>query len=198
MKSRVAAAGYRRCGQVYGRSQKSLPTAIYHVSVNPMVSKLMVFDTAGNPTTGAAKFPVVQEGCGEKRILNVWAWVQTSAGCQNLPSPRPSLAIAPFLPGTTRADPQLQKDAVSYAWIAAGGVDATCKSGHVAETEFLEQENVALPGAKGTPWRELWTLVWCVNRIQVPIRFIPDRTGTTISTGPNTAIKVLPLGSKAP
>ena len=103
----------------------------------------------------------------------------------------------PLLPGGTHADFVLQKDAVKFAVQALatvpGGREANCQIGYVADTEFVERENVTLPGAKGPSWRELWTLASCTQEMLVPIHFIPDSTGTSISAGPNTAIKVVPL-----
>jgi hypothetical protein len=103
-----------------------------------------------------------------------------------------------MLPGTTHAGPVLQRDAVGYAVqvVAAvpGGNDPNCKIGYVEDTEFVSQEDTAIQGGKEPPWRELWTLVSCVQKMQVPMAFIPDATGTSISAGPNKAVKVIPLG----
>jgi hypothetical protein len=63
----------------------------------------------------------------------------------------------------------------------------------IEDTEFVSQESTAVQGGKGLPWRELWTLVTCVQKMQVPMLFVPDATGTSISAGPNKAVKVIPL-----
>jgi hypothetical protein len=85
--------------------------------------------------------------------------------------------------------------AFTAASVAAGSSVENCPTRHVADTEFIEQETVVLEGARGSSWRELWTLVSCTQMIQMPMRFIPDRTGTAISAGPNTAVKIFPLNT---
>ena len=100
---------------------------------------------------------------------------------QVVPKPK-TLSTAPLLPGTTHADPLLQKDAVTYVVIAAGGSEKDCDANFIEQTEFLKSGGKPLDGAKGSPWDELWTLRGCSHKAQVVVHFIPDRTGTTIST----------------
>jgi len=99
------------------------------------------------------------------------------------------VGAAPLLPGTTPADPLLQKDAVAIS--AVGGVPTECQSLYVADTEFLDHEGSALEGSHGAAWRALWTLAFCTGRAQVPLRFVPDGKGKRIMIGP-TASKVAP------
>ncbi|MFI4866159.1 MAG: hypothetical protein ACHQDB_03525 [Steroidobacterales bacterium] len=110
---------------------------------------------------------------------------------------KPISGIEPLPPGTTHADVALPKDAVKYALQAlatvAGGREANCQLGYVADTEFLQQEEATAPGGKRPAWRELWTLASCTQKMLVPVHFIPDAAGTSVSVGPNTAIKVMPL-----
>lgn len=141
------------------------------------------FDGAGAMIGGAWKQAVGEKGCGVGRLLNVLAWV---------PKPK-TLGTAPLLPGRTRADPQLQKDAVGFAVIATGGREANCNIGYVADTTFLGQTGAPIAAGKGPPWREVWTLVTCTKKFEVPMQFIPDATGTTIVAGPHNAVKVSPL-----
>jgi hypothetical protein len=132
-----------------------------------------------NGITGGAWQRVVQEeGCGVKRTLNVLAVIQ---------SPK-TLTTMPLLPGTTHANPQLQKDAVKYAVIAAGGREPNCNIGYVANTEFLNSDG----NAQRAPWRELWTLNSCTKTALVPMRFIPDKNGTVIVAD---SAKILPRDS---
>jgi hypothetical protein len=149
--------------------------------------KPVSFDGSGTIVSGAWKQTVEEQGCGESRILNVMVVAQ---GVGNL-------AVVPLLPGDTHADPVLQHDAVRYAVQALatvpGGREPNCSVGYVADTKFLSQEGEALQGAKGPPWKELWTLESCTQKMLVPMRFIPDPTGTSISAGPGTAIRIVPL-----
>jgi hypothetical protein len=82
--------------------------------------------------------------------------------------------------------------------MAAHLPEVNCGTAYVADTAFIKQDNSALPRAKEPPWRESWTIITCTRKIEVPIQFIPDATGTTISVGPNTAIKETPLDRKGP
>jgi hypothetical protein len=167
--------------------QNPCPSAQYNIETKYFPYTPPVLDSAGQITSGAWKQVVEGQGCGTKRVLNVLVWAQEAKG----------LSMMPLLPGASRADLALQKDAVKFVVQALatvpGGREANCKIGYVADTEFLEQENTILPGAKGPSWRELWTMVSCTQKALVPVHFIPDSTGTSISAGPNTAIKVLPL-----
>jgi hypothetical protein len=175
---------------VAGRStvilQNPCPTAQYVLEKKISFYKQPSFDRGGKLVDGAWKQVVDEEGCGVRRILNVLVFAQGQ-----------SASVEPLLPGTTRADPILQRDAVKFAVQAAAtvseGREVNCQIGYVADTEFIEQESVTLEGAKGPSWRELWTLVSCAHKMQIPVHFIPDSTGTSISAGPNTAIKVIPL-----
>jgi hypothetical protein len=128
------------------------------------------FDGAGAPTSGAWRQGVREEGCGAHRLLNVLAFVK---------GPK-TLVLAPLLPGTTHADPLLQRDGVHYAVLAAGIPEKNCSIGYVADTQFQQSETPPATGGIGAPWKELWTLVSCARTVQISMRFIPDSTGTQI------------------
>jgi hypothetical protein len=167
--------------------QNPCPTMQFRVGNKFVPVKPVSFDAAGVIIGGAWKEFVQSEGCGRTRLLSVLV----SVGAPN------ELSTMPLLPGNTHADPLLQKDAVKEAVMAVaatpGGREPNCKIGYVANTEYLTQENEVLPGAKGPGWRELWTLASCTQKMLVPMHFIPDSTGTTISAGPNAEVKVIPL-----
>lgn len=167
--------------------QNPCPTAQFKIANKFVPIKPASFDSGGAIVGGAWKQIVQAEGCGRTRLLNVLVSVE---------GPN-KLSTMPLLPGDTHADALLQKDAVKYAVVALatvhGGREANCQIGYVANTEYLEQEKEILPGAKEPAWRELWTLTSCTQKMLVPMHFIPDSTGTTISVGPGTEIKVVPL-----
>ncbi|MGO9801970.1 MAG: hypothetical protein ACLPTM_10095 [Steroidobacteraceae bacterium] len=167
--------------------QNPCPGAQYSIEKKFVPYNALSVDDAGNVLGGAWKQTVDEQGCGVSRVLNVMLVAQ-GAG---------KLAAVPLLPGATRADPVLQKDAVRYAVqvtaAAPGGREPDCTVGYVADTEYLGEEGETLPGAKGRPWKELWTLQSCTQRALVPMQFIPDATGTSISAGPNTAVRIVPL-----
>ena len=145
------------------------------------------FDATGALVSGSWKQSVDEQGCGATRTLNVMV-VSKGLG---------KLAVVPLLPGGTRAEPLLQQDAVKYAVQALatvpGGREPNCKVGYIADTQFLGEEGQALPGSKGPAWKELWTLESCTQKMLIPMRFIPDSSGTSITAGPNTAIRIVPL-----
>ena len=151
-----------------------------------------VVDAAGKVTAGAWHQVVDEKGCGATRVLNVLVVARAAD----------TLDVIPLLPGSTHASPQLQKDAVRYAVEAVatvhGSQEPNCKVGYVADTEFVAYESETLPGAKGPSWREVWTLASCTHKALVPMHFIPDPTGTTITAGPNTAVRLVPLTATAP
>jgi hypothetical protein len=134
--------------------------------------KPMAFDDSGLPTAGAWKQSVAEKGCGQNRLLNVLLWLDPKANSM------------PLLPGTTRTDPILQKDAMPYAARAAQWPEKNCKTGYMENTEFLKETGDPLEGARGKPWDELWTLASCTKKAKVTLHFIPDKTGTTIHTSP--------------
>jgi hypothetical protein len=156
--------------------QNPCATAQYSVALKPFVLKPMVFDSVGHPTAGMLHFPVKEEGCGITRILNTLIWVQGPG----------TAGTSPLAPGSTHADPVLQRDAGQRAFTAAVTAvppDAACNVKYLADTEFLDRENEG--SSTPTPWREKWTIVICNKRIVVPVKFIPDQagTGTTVVAG---------------
>jgi len=132
--------------------------------------KPVAFDSAGHPAAGAWKQSITEKGCGQDRLLNVFFWLD----------PNHSIRAMPLFPGTTHADPVLQKDAMSQAAMAAQWPEKDCKTGWMENTEFLKETGAPLDGVKGKPWDELWTLASCTKKAQVTMHFIPDKTGTTI------------------
>jgi hypothetical protein len=165
--------------------QNPCATARFAVQKTAVPYQAPNFDDTGALIAGSWKQSVDEEGCGTMRVLNVMV-VSQGLG---------KLAVVPLLPGGTRADPILQQDAVKYAVRAlatvAGGREPNCKVGYVADTQFIEEETQTLAaGAKSAAWKELWTLQSCTQKMLIPMSFVPDSSGTSISAGPNTAIRI--------
>ncbi len=161
------------------------PSARFSLTGPVVVFVRPEFDSAGDIAKGSWKQTVEEQGCGAKRVLNVLAVVR---------APK-TLATMPILPGTTRAGPQLQKAGVQFAAEAAttAGVRARgCTGGYMADTRYLRQDGAPVDGAKDPPWSELWTLVMCERKAEVPMRFIPERAGTRIVAEP---ARVTPIKS---
>jgi hypothetical protein len=172
--------------------QNPCPSAHYAIDNKLFIHTAPTLDSSGRIVGGEWRHAVHEEGCGQTRVLNVLVRAQGQS----------TLSTMPLLPGTTHAGPVLQKDAVKYAVQTVigvpGGYDPNCKIGYVEDTEFVSQESTAVQGGREPPWRELWTLVSCVQKMQVPMLFVPDSTGTSISAGPNNAVKVIPLLPSGP
>jgi hypothetical protein len=167
--------------------QNPCASAEYAVEKKLAIYRQPAFDSTGKVVAGAWKQLVDEQGCGARRLLNVVVIAQSSGG----------YAVLPLLPGTTHADPVLQRDALRFvvqaAATAPGAPTADCPRPYVADTEFLGQDATAAAGTKEPAWSERWTYVACTKRLEIPVRFLPDATGTTVSAGPSTAITVTTL-----
>ena len=135
-----------------------------------VVSGPVRVDERGRPQSGSWIEHVTMEGCGRTRQLNVLAMVRAPG----------MLATVPLLPGTTRADPLLQKDGALYAFTAA--VDPRkCEPVFIADTAYVGPLGQAslVPGKPG--WSERWTVSRCGEPVAVDMGFMPDATGTMIT-----------------
>jgi hypothetical protein len=145
-----------------------------------VLRKPIAFAQDGTPNAGAwvESFPV--RGCGNDTILHVNFAADESG----------KLNVFASLPGTTRADLILQHDAVAYAFIGPRLRVKDCAQMFVTNTRFEALEPLPVPdaSAKTKPlpkvtaraWREVWSVSGCGRRFDVPMRFIPDETGTQI------------------
>lgn len=140
------------------------------------ILKPVSFGTDGRPNAGLWRqdFPV--SGCGNDTVLHLYF----TAGADE------KIRALIGVPGTTRGDLTLQRDALMYAKIGATHVVKDCKTFYVKNTKFeafgLVKPATSDPGpaARFRPWWETWTLVGCDRTVDVPIDFVPDAKGTTI------------------
>ncbi|MBB6250388.1 hypothetical protein [Nitrospirillum iridis] len=164
------------------------PGAQATVSTDVAVFQPLVFDAAGQLQTGIWRQQVTLAGCGVTRTLNVLGWKQAGQ----------AISMGALLPGGTHTDVLLQRDAIGQVdqllKTAPNTSEPGCAREYVADTRFVDREAAPVAGGKSPPWREVWTLHTCTKRIEVPVRFIPDATGTTIVAGPQNAVTVAPLG----
>jgi hypothetical protein len=133
------------------------------------------FGPNGLPNAGAWKeaFPVA--GCGNDTTLNFFFRASKDGKINTFIG----------LPGTTIADPLLQKDAMTEALAATARPEIKdCKSLDVINTEYLQETAAAMEGSKGPSWDELWTFSGCAVKMQATLHFMPDKTGTSIHTSP--------------
>jgi hypothetical protein len=140
------------------------------------VLKPIFFGADGLPNAGSWKqqFPV--SGCGNDTVLNVYV----SAGADE------KINAVVGIPGSTRADLTLQRDAELYANTWATMIAKGCKSFDVTDTKFegfgLSKPAAPDPGPDNhfRPWRETWTLIGCGITIDIPVEFVPDAKGTQV------------------
>lgn len=155
----------------------SLPTCanLTDGDVSVTLQQEVSFDAKGLPRSGAwwGHYPI--KGCGTERIINILFRAEPSG-----------VRFLVTLPGRTRANIVLQRDALTYAFIGAGTKVADCKDMEVADTAFdgfgLSAGDKSAP--ETGPWRETWTVAACGKMLAVPMEFIPDATGTTINQRP--------------
>ncbi len=164
---------------VNGPGVQGCTAANYTVGDSIVIVAPVQTDAAGKVVAGTWREQVRESGCNADRVLNTI----TTAG------PNGALDTRPLLPGSTIADPQLQRDSVKYAAGAMGAMPTGCDQGGVLDTRFVGQEGQppgAVPPANGPvrPWTEIWTLQACAKRAVVEMRFTPDATGTDIRATP--------------
>ena len=130
-----------------------------------------IFDDKGQPQSGRWIEHVSVEGCGRPWRLNVLMTV-TKPG---------ALATVPMAPGTTHADPVLQRDAATFAFVAARIDPKGCKPIYLADTAYdgASPEPAKIPGKPA--WSEIWTVAQCDRKAAVAMTFTPDSGGVAIA-----------------
>ena len=153
-------------------------TATY-AAQDPVEIQPMKFNELGGPLSGEVKVPVKEDGCGASHLLNVYIWVEREN----------SIAVTPMLPGTSRAEDVLQKQAYAYALQAAGGPEPNCPIAYVDDTRYVGEQGKPEKGAKASPWKEVWTLQSCGWKAEVPVMFTPNTSGIKVTAGPKKDVK---------
>jgi len=91
------------------------------------------------------------------------------------------------VPGTTIADPILQRDALGFLAqrdFSAAGAEGTCDARKVIDTEVLQPlQGAAVKGERpiGGQWVERWTLDRCGMPVRYVVRFSTTQKGTTFT-----------------
>lgn len=89
--------------------------------------------------------------------------------------------VLPVFPGDSFASPALQHDALVSVASAMTVKGARCVP-EVLDTVLPQ----GVPATAGAPWNETWTVRSCDQSYRVPIRFVPDATGTGFDIDPKT------------
>lgn len=121
---------------------------------------------------GALRQSVLVEGCGGRGLLNFMV----------LPAPGGGERVAPMFPGTTITEPTLQRDGLRQAIVAAKAVAPDCDGFTVNGTRFDGPRDLPARGGKvAQPWKETWLLGACGRSVAVPMEFVPNERGASIS-----------------
>ena len=132
----------------------------------------------GAPISGMWKETLHVQGCSRSGIYNVATAVDGSG----------AIHVFGMLPGTSIADPRLERDAVNYALdTARAKAPPNCTEAHVVDTAFESYATTANPGVEpgreAKSWHEKWTVQGCAASIIVEMTFVPHTNGTTIEAG---------------
>jgi len=123
-------------------------------------------DGGGRVVHGLWREQIASAGCGTVLLLNVFSLADASG--------QPKLLGG--LPGTTRADPVLQKEGLPIAVRGLPAKAGPCHDVRIVDTVLSPDA----PKDRAVPWRETWTVLACNEAYQVPLRFTPTADGATI------------------
>jgi len=127
-------------------------------------------DRCGSPVPYLVKFARAADG-----DLDVTMQIETPAG------------DAAAVPGTTIADPVLQRDALGFLALrdfSAAGAEGACHSRKVIDTQMLQPlEGASVEGERpiAGQWVERWTLDRCGMPVRYVVRFSTTQKGTTFT-----------------
>ena len=151
-----------------------------------MVGTAPTFDKAGKPVSGNWRVITRLSGCGQARMFSLFYAF----------APNGQMVRLGMLPGSTAADPILQRDALLYASTAMGKLTPPgCKDFKYLDTAFeaFGPAGANVPaGRDARSWTEKWRIKACGVEGIVKLYFTPDATGTGISTKLNETIPVPP------
>lgn len=175
-------APYREAVQhAYQDYEKSLSGHCPAVAVDPTTAHARVaaplqLDAQGGIDSGIWTEQMRGVACGETRRFT--ALVIFRGG-------NPS--VYPVFPGDSFASPRLQRDATVSVASALTVSGAKCVP-EVLDTRLPQ----GVPTGSRVPWNETWIVRSCDETYRVPVRFIPDATGTGFDIDPKS-IQRLPV-----
>lgn len=161
--------------------ENSLSTHCKNVDLefdSPKVTLLILWpvemNNKGVPTSGSWKETVPGTACSDKRMYNVQVDF-TKKGPQFIPT----------YPGTAQGNPELQHDTLKNIDVDLMIMPGGKKSCHaeVLNTQLVGPKSTVLENGLLSPWNESWDVRACGKVFTVPVKFIPDAKGTSISVG---------------
>jgi hypothetical protein len=155
--SQLPAPVFQRCPSLI--SKGSTVTMIEPVSFAP----------DGYPTSGLWKqsFPI--SGCGNDTTINFFFRAQSDEKMHSIVG----------IPGETRADVALQRDAFSMAVTAVQAAVPNCEQITVKDSKYLGPF-----GKSRKAWQESWLIAVCTRPTHITLTFTPDDIGTQILVSP--------------
>ena len=167
-------------GSVVGCGAPTLEGANVVIGVPP------TFDKAGKPVSGEWRVITRLAGCGQSKAFNLLYSF----------APNGQMLRTGMLPGSSAADPILQRDGLTYATTAMARLTPPgCKDVRFLDTAFdtFGRAGTGVPaGREARSWTEKWTVWACGVQGIVKLYFTPDARGTTVSTRLDETVKVTP------
>ena len=116
---------------------------------------------------------ILIEGCGRRMQRNYLALIL----------PDGTRRMVETLPGTTVADPVLQRDAMQAAVMALRTAAPNCPQPRPRAAEFDGRDSEPDAPRRTQPWAETWIFEACGALLAVPMRFSPTARGTSFTAG---------------
>jgi hypothetical protein len=131
-----------------------------------LASPIELPENKPHPVRGSWILRFTFERCGETKIYNA---LFTAKG-----GDKPE--AKPYFPGITNASPQLVRDAMHGAVVAAAAKLAKQGAKDCKVLQVFDMR-VVNPSKQGGPWQEGWTFQGCGARAEVKVVFTPDGKG---------------------
>jgi len=143
------------------------------VDVRDRILAVLETDDKGTAVAGAWRESIPGAACNEKRKFTVQVVVT-----------RQGLRFTTTFPGEADGDPELQHDTLKNIEMDLQILRlVTRKSCHleVIDTHLVGERATLQDNGLLSQWKELWDVRACGTVYAVPITFIPDKSGTSIS-----------------
>lgn len=145
------------------------------VDVRDRILALVELDDKGRAFAGAWRETLPGTACDEKRRFTVQVEVT-----------RQGLQFTTTFPGEADGNPELQEDTLKNIEMDFQILRfITKRSCHleVIDTHLVGERSTIQDNGLLSPWKESWDVRTCGKVYVVPIKFIPDKSGTSISVG---------------
>ncbi|WP_118184648.1 hypothetical protein [Paraburkholderia phosphatilytica] len=167
------------------RVEQSLPgycPSMKWRSSNLLILRGPVFDTSSGIAGGTFRESWTGQGCGDAHpVLNLWT----------VSAPNQPPHVFQSYPGSSIADPQVQRDLLPIAQTSAAARVPSCGNLGVVDTHFDTYEGDPIRTVNGRmqrPWREEWLMTGCSHAVKIVMHFVPDASGTSGVSHPTDSV----------